>query len=90
MKYQDLINVVKRHTGTRVAAKAIVDELLSAINLSLLEGEKVYLLGICNMQVVKAAATNKKNPRTGEPMAVPERRRVKFKASSEILNAVNQ
>ena len=90
IKYQDLISVVRKHTKTKTLARKIVDDLLSSITFSLLEGEKVYLLGVCNMQVVKTKATNRTNPRTGEPLSMPERKRIRFRASSEILNAVNQ
>ena len=74
---------------SRAAAEKALNSLLMSITESLSEGDKVTLVGFGTFSAVKRAARKTKNPRTGEPLEIPEKTLAKFKAGSKLAEAVN-
>ncbi len=82
-----LIAEVSRVVGTRTEAKAAVDKLFEAMRRALRDGDKVVVQGFGSFHVVMRKSKPARNPRTGEPVQIPPRRRVKFKMGKELLAA---
>ena len=90
MNKQDLIGVVAAQTGlsTGDATKA-VDGGFDAITEALKKSDEVRLVGFGTFHVAKRAASEGRNPRTGEKINIPASRQPKFKAGKGLKDALN-
>ena len=90
MNKNDLIAAVADSTGLSKsdAAKA-VDSVFDEITTALTKDDEVRLVGFGSFSVANRAASQGRNPRTGEPMQIPASRQPKFKAGKGLKAAVN-
>ena len=63
-------------------AANLVDTAFDIIKQTLASGEEVKISSFGSFKVVHKAARTGRNPQTGEPLSIPARHIVKFKASS--------
>ncbi len=70
------------------AAKA-TDGVFAAIADALGEGSDVRLVGFGTFSVTQRAASQGRNPRTGETISIPASKQPKFKAGKALKDAVN-
>jgi len=70
------------------AAKA-VDAVVDGITDALKKGDEVRLVGFGTFAVAARAATEGRNPRTGEKISIPASKQPKFKAGKALKDAVN-
>lgn len=90
MNKNDLVAAVAESTGlSRSDADKAVDAVLDSITASLKEGVEVRLVGFGTFVVSKRAATEGRNPRTGEKIQIPASKQPKFKAGKALKDAVN-
>ena len=83
----DLTNLIAEHNTfeTKKAAGEVLDILITAITDNLTAGNTVYLgQNIGGFSVKDRAARNGVNPSTGEALAIPAKKVVKFKASAKL------
>ncbi|MBL0349582.1 MAG: HU family DNA-binding protein [Elusimicrobia bacterium] len=85
MNKADLAAVVSNVVGTQLEAKAAVTQLFEAMRKALRDGDKVVVQGFGSFHVVMRKSKPARNPRTGEPVLIPPRRRVKFKMAKDLL-----
>lgn len=64
--------------------------LYAAIREALAQGEEVRLPGVGVLKVKTSPARTARNPRTGEPVAVPARNHVRFSQAGELRQLVNE
>lgn len=90
MNKNDLVAAVAESAGLSKsdAAKA-VDAVFDAIAASLKKGQEVRLVGFGTFAVAKRAASEGRNPRTGEKINIPASTRPKFSAGKGLKDAVN-
>ncbi len=62
-----------------------VNAVFNAIQKALERGEKVSINGFGAFHVVERKAKVGRNPRTGEAVPIPARKRIKFKQSREMV-----
>jgi len=86
----DLIATVASSAGLSKgdAAKA-VDSVFSAITDALKGGSEVRLVGFGTFSVARRAASQGRNPRTGEAIQIAASNQPKFKAGKALKDAVN-
>jgi nucleoid DNA-binding protein len=72
---------------TRVV-EAIVREFLREATIALASDGRLELRNFGVFDVRESKARTARNPRTGEPVAVPPKRRVAFQAGKELLERV--
>lgn len=86
----DLIDIVAESTELpkKDATKA-VDSVFSAITDALKDGGEVKILGFGTFSVTKRAASQGRNPRTGEVIEIGETNQPKFKAGKGLKDALN-
>lgn len=72
---------------TKTQADAAVDALIGTIGLELLENGRCRVDGLGIFEVVRRAPKAGRNPRTGEPVSIPERQVVTFRPSPDIKEA---
>ena len=89
MNKTELVNAIAAQSNlTKVDAKAALDAAVAAITNALAEGDKVALIGFGTFGVVEKEARTGINPRTKEPITIPARKVVKFKAGAELTEKV--
>jgi len=90
MNKNDLISKVYGSTGlSKNDAASAVDAVFDAITGSLSSGEEVRLVGFGIFSVAKRAATQGRNPRTGEKNQISASNLPKFKAGKGLKSSVN-
>lgn len=89
MNKQELVAVVAEKTGlSKADAGKAVDGVFEAITDALKTGDEVRLVGFGTFAVAERAATEGRNPRTGEKIAIPASKQPKFKAGKGLKDAV--
>lgn len=90
MNKNDLIAAVADNTGLSKADSAkAVDGVFDAITKSLKRGDEVRLVGFGTFSVATRAASQGRNPRTGERIRIPASKQPKFKAGKSLKDSVN-
>ena len=85
MNKSELVSAVAEKSGlTKVDAKKALDAVLEAIGEELKNDGKVVLVGFGTFSVSERSARKGINPRTKEPIDIPAKKVVKFKAGSEL------
>lgn len=90
MNKNDLVAAVADASGlSKADAGKAVDGVFDAITGALKGGDEVRLVGFGTFSVAKRAATEGRNPRTGEKIKIPASKQPKFKAGKGLKDAVN-
>jgi DNA-binding protein HU-beta len=86
----DLVGLVSTQTGmSRNDATRAVDGVFDAITAALKNGDEVRLVGFGTFTVASRAASEGRNPRTGEKIQIPASKQPKFKAGNGLKDAIN-
>lgn len=86
----DLVNTVVNETGLqRSDATKAVDCVFTAITDALKSGEEVRLVGFGTFSVSERAASQGRNPRTGEIIDISASKQPKFRAGKGLRDALN-
>ncbi len=86
----DLINAVAEQTGlTKADSSRAIDAVFDAITATLKKGDDVRLVGFGTFLVTKRAASEGRNPRTGEKITIAASTQPKFRAGKGLKDAVN-
>ncbi len=89
MTKQELIEEVQKIAEvSKKQAREIVEGIFEKITNSLAKGEEVAISGFGTFRVVKRAARQAINPRTGEKVHVPSKVVPKFRAAKALKEAV--
>ena len=90
MNKTDLIDAMAASAGiTKAAAKKALESFLGNVEKSLKKGNRVSLVGFGSWSVSKRNAREGRNPSTGKTIKIPAKKVVKFKAGSDLSQAVN-
>lgn len=90
MNKNDLIaSVADSGDMTRADATRAVDAVFDSITAALKKGDEVRLVGFGTFAVSQRAASQGRNPRTGEPISIPASKQAKFKAGKGLKDALN-
>ena len=90
MNKNDLISRVAQDARlTKGDASEAIEATLENIMSALRQGDEVRLVGFGTFSVSHRAASQGRNPRTGEPLFIPASKNPKFKAGKALKDAVN-
>ena len=94
MNKNDLVTALSDKAGiSKADATKAIDSLFDVPNGviagTLKSGDDVRLVGFGNFVVTKSAASEGRNPRTGEKIHIPASKQPKFKAGKGLKDAVN-
>lgn len=90
MNKNDLIAQVADDSGlSKADTTKAVDAVFDSITAALKKGSEVRLVGFGTFHVAKRAASEGRNPRTGEKINIPASKQPKFKAGKALKDAVN-
>jgi len=89
MNKADLINAVAEKTGlSKKDSESAVAAVVDVITESLVQGDKVQLVGFGGFEVKARAARTGRNPKTKEPISIPASKVPVFKAGKALKDAV--
>jgi DNA-binding protein HU-beta len=77
-----------QHQLTKKQGQQMIEDLIGLITKHLKRGERVKIAGLGILQVRKRAARMGRNPATGEPIHIKARRKVAFRATKELKEAI--
>ena len=90
MNKNELVAAVADKTGlSKADSGKAVDATFDAITDALKDGTEVRLVGFGSFVVTNRAASQGRNPRTGETIQIPASRQPKFKAGKGLKDAIN-
>ena len=90
MNKNELVDAVALTSGLKKAeAEKTVDAVFDAITTALKQGEEVRVVGFGTFAVSIRAASEGRNPRTGEKMAIAASKQPKFRAGKGLKAAIN-
>jgi DNA-binding protein HU-beta len=87
MNKKEIIKHMAKNAGvTALQAAKALSSLTQGITDSLRKGEKVNFSGFGSFEVKERKARKGRNPKTGEEVAIPPKKRVKFNPSKSLKN----
>ena len=90
MNKAELVAAVAAKTGaTKKAAEESVNAFVEVVTNTLVEGEKVQLVGFGSFEVRKRAARKGRNPQTKEEIKIPASKAPVFKAGKGLKDIIN-
>ena len=91
MKKADIIDIIAEGTGlTKIETQAVIDGFLATVRYALQKNEHIELRGFGTFKRVFRNARTARNPKTKEPVDVPEHFTVTFRPSSDLKKFVNK
>jgi DNA-binding protein HU-beta len=81
--------VAEKAKITKTDAATAVDAVFDVITEALQHGDEVRLVGFGNFVVTERAASEGRNPRTGEAISIPASKQPKFKPGKGLKDALN-
>jgi DNA-binding protein HU-beta len=89
-KHELIATVAGKAQLTKTAAANAVDATFDTITTALKKGGEVKIMGFGNFRVVKRAAREGRDPRTGTPVQIKAAKRPRFSAGKGLKEAVNR
>jgi len=90
MTKSELTAAMAKKTGLKNAeAMKAVEAMFDLITKTVAKGEDVRLTGFGTFTLVKRAARQGRNPRTGAPLKIPASKAPKFRAGKEFKEATS-
>lgn len=90
MNKNDIIAKVADAAGlTKAQATKAVDGVFKSVSFALSKGKEVRVVGFGTFHVTKRAASQGRNPRTGQTIKIPASKQPKFRAGRPLKDAVN-
>ena len=80
--------LAETHEMPKKQGEAILGDLVDLITKHLKKGDRIRLVGLGVLVVRKRAARMGRNPATGEPIQIKASKKVAFRASKELKEAV--
>ena len=89
MSKKEFVEAYAKATGeTKKRAEELVNEFLSTVEETLVNGESVQFVGWGTFEVRKRAARTGRNPQSEEIITIPAKNVVKFKVGKKLANKV--
>ena len=81
-------SLAESHEMPKKQGEALLNDLVDLITKHLKKGDRIRLVGLGVLQVRKRAARMGRNPATGEPIQIKASKKVAFRASKDLKEAV--
>ena len=81
-------NLAESHELSKKQTEAVLSELVGLVTKHLKKGDRIRIGGLGILQVRKRAARMGRNPATGEPIQIKASKKVAFRASKELKEAI--
>jgi len=84
MNKAELVAKIAEQTATKKQAADIIDTVLNSIRDSLKKREDVAISGFGTFRVKQTKARMGRNPKTGETIQIPAKKKIAFRASKDL------
>tara|TARA_B110000483_G_scaffold142893_1_gene170741 strand:+ start:566 stop:811 length:246 start_codon:yes stop_codon:yes gene_type:complete len=74
---------------SRKSAIKALETLINGISETLKKGERINLKGLGSLTPYERTARVGRNPKTNQPLHIPAKKTIKFKASPQLINNLN-
>lgn len=81
-------DLAEKHEMSKKQMNAIMEDLIVHLGKNLKKGNRVRMAGLGILQVRKRAARMGRNPRTGEAIKIPAKKKINFRAAKELKETV--
>ncbi|HBL75778.1 MAG: DNA-binding protein [Bacteroidetes bacterium GWF2_42_66] len=89
MNKAQLIDAIAEKAGlTKADAKKALDAFVEATTDALKNGDRVALIGFGSFAVATRSARTGRNPQSGSPIEIPQKKVVKFKPGAELSDSI--
>jgi DNA-binding protein HU-beta len=86
----ELVSSIAKSSGLKNAeAELALEAFIASVSNALKSGDEVRLLGFGTFSATKRPATEGRNPRTGEKIAIPAKVIPKFRPGKQLKDAVS-
>jgi len=89
MKTEIVSSVIEQTGLSKKDANAAVDAFVATVREALSSGDSIGLIGFGTFEVRTRAARQGRNPQTGEPLDIPEKKVPAFKPGKQLRDAVS-
>lgn len=90
MNKAQLIEAIAEKAGlSKADAKKALDAFIEATTDALKNGDRVALIGFGSFGVTNRSARTGRNPQSGSPINIPEKKVVKFKPGVELAEGID-
>jgi integration host factor subunit beta len=90
MNKAELIEAVRKESGlSKTKAKEVVELFFDEMSEALASGDRVEIRGLCSIYVKNYEGYMGRNPKTGEPTPVPQKKLPFFKCGKELKDMVD-
>lgn len=87
---KELVELLAERTGmTKKDSNFVIDSFLDVVREEVVAGEVVKLPELCIFDTVDVAERTARNPKTGEAVVVPAKKRIRTKISEKVKEAIN-
>ncbi|MEI6847861.1 MAG: HU family DNA-binding protein [Chlorobiaceae bacterium] len=91
MSKAELVEKIAEQTNlTKADSDRALTALVNAVKASLKNGEDVAIAGFGTFTTVERAERQGRNPQTGEPLTIPARKAVKFRAAKALRDEIGE
>jgi len=80
--------LAEQHEIAKKQSEAILGDMIGLVVKHLKKGERIRIAGLGILQVRKRAARMGRNPATGEPIKIKASKKVAFRASKDLKEAI--
>lgn len=88
MNKGELVEQIAKQTSTKKEAQDLVENVICSIKKSLSKGKDVAISGLGIFKVKKTKARMGRNPKTGESIKIPAKKKVAFKAAKDLRESL--
>ena len=81
-------NLSESHEMSKKQTEAVLGDLVGLVTKHLKKGDRIRIGGLGILQVRKRAARMGRNPATGEPIQIKASKKVAFRASKDLKEAI--
>jgi DNA-binding protein HU-beta len=81
-------DLAEKHELSKKQMNAIMEDLIENLGKNLKKGNRIRMAGLGILQVRKRAARMGRNPRTGEAIKIPAKKKINFRAAKELKETV--
>lgn len=86
MTKNDLIDKISVLLPSKKDASVVVNKLFEQILVALKDGQKVVITGFGSFNVMTTRTKKGRNPKTGETIILPPKKKIKFKQSKDFFD----
>ena len=81
--------LAERHTISKTKARLLVNLILTELSVALAKEERIEFRGFGSLFLKTYSSRQAKNPKTGLPVWIEPRKKIRFRASRTLLEKIN-